>query len=291
MKLTNMIVAFAAIFAAATAQAQIAPKFKRGDVNQDNVVTVADVTALGVAMSRFIRGDANQSGIVDTVDVAAIASALPQFKRGDADQSGVVDVSDPTYIQNYLFNGGPAPPCMDAADANDDGSVNQTDSIYILNWLFNGGPAPPNPGPITCGFDPTSDALSCISTWCMEFVPACWDAADVDDSGVFNYDDYATLVNYLFQGGPAPPAPFPNCGTDPTADSLSCACGDICGTSGLRCMDAADVNDDGDVTCADSDYLNNYLFGGGPAPPAPGPTTCGTDPTADGLGCASPICP
>ena len=67
--------------------------------------------------------------------------------RGDANDDGVVNVSDATYISNYLFHGGPAPPCMNQADANDDGLVTSTDSVFILDWLFNGGPAPPSPGP------------------------------------------------------------------------------------------------------------------------------------------------
>jgi hypothetical protein len=67
--------------------------------------------------------------------------------RGDANSDGVVDGADATCITNYLFLGGPAPPCMNQADADNSGAVDISDSIYILNWLFSGGPEPPYPGP------------------------------------------------------------------------------------------------------------------------------------------------
>ena len=72
--------------------------------------------------------------------------------RGDANHSGVVNVSDASFISNFLFHSGPAPPCMNEADANHDGQVAPSDSTFILNWLFSGGPAPPAPGPFntTC---------------------------------------------------------------------------------------------------------------------------------------------
>jgi hypothetical protein len=49
-------------------------------------------------------------------------------------------------------------------------------------------------------------------------VPPCKDAADVNDNGLIELSDYTYLVNHLFNGGPAPPPPFPAAGTDPTPD-------------------------------------------------------------------------
>ena len=92
------------------------------------------------------------------------APPVPKFRRGDANaDSGVPNITDGIFILNFLFLGGPAPPCDDAADTNDDGSHNITDGIYLLNYLFLGGPAPPAPGPDDCGVDPTGDALGCAS--------------------------------------------------------------------------------------------------------------------------------
>jgi hypothetical protein len=50
----------------------------------------------------------------------------------------------------------------------------------------------------------------------------CADAADVDDDAVVNISDPVRLLNYLFLGGPAPAAPFPEGGRDPSLDSLRC---------------------------------------------------------------------
>lgn len=52
--------------------------------------------------------------------------------------------------------------------------------------------------------------------------PICKDACDTNDDGRLNMTDAIYVFNFLFLGGPAPPAPFPECGTDPTPDDLSC---------------------------------------------------------------------
>jgi hypothetical protein len=50
-----------------------------------------------------------------------------------------------------------------------------------------------------------------------------------------------------------------------------------------RCRDAGDANDDGELDISDAVSLLSFLFLGGVAPRAPGPQTCGSDPTADAL--------
>jgi len=47
-------------------------------------------------------------------------------------------------------------------------------------------------------------------------VPNCMAAADINDNGLVELSDYTYLVNFLFNGGPQPPAPYPAPGTDPT---------------------------------------------------------------------------
>ncbi len=46
--------------------------------------------------------------------------------------------------------------------------------------------------------------------------PNCVLAADVDDDGVAGLNDFLYLYSYLYLSGDEPPAPFPDCGTDPT---------------------------------------------------------------------------
>jgi len=87
------------------------------------------------------------------------------FRRGDADDNGVVQLTDAIRILAFLFQGGPAPTCSDAADADDNSTVQLTDAIRILAFLFQGGPEPLDPGSTRgCGPDPTDDDnLGCES--------------------------------------------------------------------------------------------------------------------------------
>lgn len=100
-----------------------------------------------------------------------------KFVRGDVDASGGINITDAVFLLDFLFLGGPRPPCMDAADADDEGDdrLNLTDPITILNWLFLAGPAPGDPGPTTadydprdCGPDPSGDE---DGIECEEFTP------------------------------------------------------------------------------------------------------------------------
>ena len=45
---------------------------------------------------------------------------------------------------------------------------------------------------------------------------------DTDDSGLLDITDAIYLLGFLFQGGPAPPAPYPAPGKDATQDVLDC---------------------------------------------------------------------
>ncbi|MGE3166965.1 MAG: proprotein convertase P-domain-containing protein [Planctomycetota bacterium] len=76
---------------------------------------------------------------------------------------------------------------------------------------------------------------------------------DVDRNGALQLGDPIALLSYLFLGGATPP-----------------------------CLDAADFDDDGGPDVADVVGLLGYLFLSAAPPPAPG-TTCGADPTSDGL--------
>jgi hypothetical protein len=85
-------------------------------------------------------------------------------------------------------------------DVNQGGRIDITDAIRILEKLFTGGQG-----------------------------VGCDDAADVDDDGSLTVSDPISLLGALFHGGPAPSAPFPSCGEDPTEDGLSCAAFEACG--------------------------------------------------------------
>jgi parallel beta-helix repeat protein len=82
------------------------------------------------------------------------------FVRGDVDGKGRIDISDPIFLLGYLFLGGRAPDCLDAADANDDGILDLSDAVYSLTFQFQGGKAPKSPYP-GCGIEGRIDALDC----------------------------------------------------------------------------------------------------------------------------------
>ena len=78
------------------------------------------------------------------------------------------------------------------ADGNADLELDLTDAVVALHHLFGGEPGD------------------------------CVDALDADDSGVLELTDPIYLLGYLFLGGPAPLAPFPDLGPDATPDPLDC---------------------------------------------------------------------
>lgn len=67
--------------------------------------------------------------------------------RGNVDGiihlEGPVDVADLTYMVNFLFKGGPVPPCEAEGDVDGSGSINVADLTYLVNYLFKSGPEPP----------------------------------------------------------------------------------------------------------------------------------------------------
>ncbi|MCA8961237.1 MAG: hypothetical protein KDC38_12020, partial [Planctomycetes bacterium] len=80
-------------------------------------------------------------------------------------------------------------------DINGDGLFDAVaEAAYLSEALFGGGPA-----------------------------PQCADAADVNDDGLLDVTDILVVLQFgLVPGSPPIEAPYPDCGLDPTADSLGC---------------------------------------------------------------------
>ncbi|MBN1441515.1 MAG: hypothetical protein JXA90_02350, partial [Planctomycetes bacterium] len=103
------------------------------------------------------------------------ASGGARFVRGDADSNGTVNLTDGIRILSFLFTGGPAPECMDAADVDDSGGPQPaiTDAIRLFGWLYLGQAAPAAPSPSAptyaagdCGIDPPggpADTMDCVT--------------------------------------------------------------------------------------------------------------------------------
>jgi hypothetical protein len=121
----------------------------------------------GVSVTASNTGDLNGDGAPDFSFVEAdklyVIHGLPRtktFVRGDPDADAIVNITDAVLILEHLFQGGSAPPCLDAADTDDTGELNVTDAVYLLRHLFQGTEAPPAPYPQP-GIDPTADGLDC----------------------------------------------------------------------------------------------------------------------------------
>lgn len=150
--------------------------YDAADVNDDGQLTLVDLDLLYDWLAGFpfaapappfpdCGPDPTET---DAFSCAGSGVWCQRFNRGDANDDGLFNVADMDYIANYLYSGGPWPPCQDAADANDDGMIDVSDINYIGNWLFSSGPMPPSPS--NCGRDCTFDSVSCDSfTQCSNF--------------------------------------------------------------------------------------------------------------------------
>ena len=72
------------------------------------------------------------------------------------------------------------------------------------------------------GLSNIADAVSLLTYLFLSGDLGCLDAGDVNDDGALNIADAVSLLSFLFNSGVAPPVPFPDCGADPTADTLEC---------------------------------------------------------------------
>ncbi len=130
---------------------------------------------------------------------------------------------------------------------------------------------------------PTAIAVGCdVSTDTPASEPQCEASSPDDDPDG--------------DGDPPPPPPGPSVdfvrgdinadGQISTADSLMLRRFLFLGSVALNCLDAADVNDDGDVDISDVIFGLVSIFQEGPEMPAPF-LELGPDPTADGHNCAA----
>ena len=77
---------------------------------------------------------------------------------------------------------------------NGDDKLDISDAVFTLGHLFLGSPAQ---------------------------VP-CEDALDANDDGNLDVSDAVYSLFSLFTDGTPPPAPYPDCGEDPTGDDVGC---------------------------------------------------------------------
>ncbi len=90
---------------------------------------------------------------------------------------------------------------FERGDVNASGDINLSDAIRLIDHLFRGRGAAP-----------------------------CWKAADADDDGEVDLSDVMTILRHLFDGAQVLAPPHGKCGSDPTADNLTCRASAGCET-------------------------------------------------------------
>ncbi len=84
-------------------------------------------------------------------------------------------------------------------------SIEIADAVCLLRFLFHVGDDP-----------------------CDATIRQCLDKADANDDGALNLADATAILSYLFADAGLLPAPFDECGNDPTADALGCNSFSLC---------------------------------------------------------------
>jgi hypothetical protein len=130
------------------------------------------------------------------------SSAFAQVKRGEVNGDGTLNLSDSIASLDFLFIGGRAPVCLDAADANDDGRFDISDPVFTLAFLFLGGPAPPATPPdcgSKCGAPPFETPLY---TRPVDDGIALASLLEGAGYGASSNSDWADIASGNFCGGP-----------------------------------------------------------------------------------------
>ncbi len=114
-----------------------------------------------------------------------------RLRKGDGDwhyhacYDNIILQAKPTVTEVQFLRG----------DVNADGDTNLTDAVAVLSYYFADGTE-----------------------------PTCLDAADANDDGGVNIADAVAILAYFFSGAGDLPAPFPECGVDPTTDGDPLEC-------------------------------------------------------------------
>jgi hypothetical protein len=163
------------------------------DTNADRDVFLKKIAGLEILRRSSVKTDGSQvDGLLNTESTSPDVTDDGAAIVFESTQTQLV-ANDTNSLRDVFRRYEPFLTRFARGDADQNDALDMTDAIYILNALFYGGPQ-----------------------------PACTDAADTQDDGIFNISDSIYLLAYLFSGGPAPPAPFSACGSDPTPDTLSC---------------------------------------------------------------------
>ena len=86
-------------------------------------------------------------------------------------------------------------------DTDQDGLLDECDFDFVRGDVSGDRVVDVNDSSLFLGFLFNNQSLDCLA------------AADLNGDVILNIADFSLLSNYLFSQGPAPAAPFPNCGS------------------------------------------------------------------------------
>ena len=78
----------------------------------------------------------------DDIGVFGLKKNVAGRPCGDLDEDNRVTLLDFLYLNNYLYEDGPAPIIPETGDVNGDCSVDVFDLIYLVNYVLFDGPPP-----------------------------------------------------------------------------------------------------------------------------------------------------
>ncbi|MCA8958871.1 MAG: VWA domain-containing protein [Planctomycetes bacterium] len=235
-----------------------------GDCNGNGVPDECDIAS-------GLETDCNSNGVPDSCDISTGAS-------GDCNGNGVPDECDIAIGLEVDCNGNGIPDSWDLSsgssfDCNLNGTPDECDIAAGSETDCNLDGVP-DACELASGFakdcnsngiiDECDIASGFSSDTNGDGIPdecALFIRGDANVDGMLGLDDAISILEYL-------------AGTDPTI-----------------CLDADDVDDDGEVNIVDPIFLLSYLFTSGAMPPSP--SFCGQDPSLDDLDCFGPVtsCP
>ena len=106
--------------------------FNQADNDNDGVGNLCDNC---VDIYNPSQADSDGDGIGDACESCCIGTV----GNIDGDPDEYITIADITYLVNYMFKGGPEPPCLDEADIDGSGTINIIDLVSLVDYSFRHG--------------------------------------------------------------------------------------------------------------------------------------------------------
>ncbi len=255
-----------------------------------------------IYLRNYIYGGGPDPVECTCVDVEVCPDTCETQYPGDANNDGTIDIIDITFLIQWIYQAGPAPPVPSNADPDGNCCSDSSDIVYLTEYLFQAGPPPVEctcvdieicdtcdeqyPGDVNNDGSIDAADISFLTSWIYHDgdIPPVISNADPNGDCCSDSSDIVYLADFLYVGGP-PPVEC-TCLDIPICDSCEVQNpGDIDGNGAINVADMicliellehgepvptrlanADVNGDCWVEYCDIDYLKNWIFFGGPDP-------------------------